>query len=234
MSNPNTVFSRLWHVFHANEDGTTEQKEVSIELTDSLLFRISRPAYMRDSENDEFVIAASKANVIAMYEYEADQYSKNKLILRSMLSGEKKLFIGVANEPLSRIAANIGMTMATVVQYADADGEMHAVALNDDGSPDKEIELDGGRLLPDKPELREKGQTLINSIRNAAAIMTGFLSTSDPEAYLLAISNDWKAPGESNLAINVNESVDPSESNVAQSATPASDSNQPEALADDL
>lgn len=175
-------------VFHSNEDGTTVEKIVEIELNDDLHFRMKLPDYIVQAfDLHPFVAAENALAAGAAYEAIADRYSKHRLCMGS----EVLLMLDVCTFP-SHTGANLSINLMPVVTRTDEDGAIHAYESMSDGSIGPLCNMKYARLLPDTPEIRAKAEELIGSIRRANKIMQGFLQAEDPGAYLLEISNDWK------------------------------------------
>lgn len=188
-------------LFHANEDGTSGQKDVTIYLnTETIKFEIDAPAYMVVGGVTGRVIEEPLAhegfsNVLSIYEDLADRYSKWRLAQNRTPMLWIGMFTapgGFASENLG-VDAMIGLGIREVISIKDGAHEFMV-----DPKTFKIVSMVGGAakpiLLPDTPEVRMKAAHLIASIKTASALLDGLRNAEDPEAYLAAINTDWREP----------------------------------------
>lgn len=188
-------------LFHANEDGTSGQKDVAVYLNkETMAFEIDAPSYMVVGGTTGRVIEEPLAhegfsNVLSIYEDLADRYSKWRLAQNRT----PMLWIGMFTAPGDFAAeqfgvdAMVGLGIREVISVKDG-GNSFMV----DPKTFKVMNLVGGAtkplILPDTPEVRMKAAHLIASIKTAGAVLEGLCNAEDPEAYLAAINTDWREP----------------------------------------
>lgn len=186
-------------LFHANEDGTSCQKDVTVFLNnESMKFEIDAPTYMAvggamKGDTSTLLQHDGFANVLYLYEDLADRYSKWRLSQGRM----PMLWVGTFTGPGEYAAeqfgvdATVGLGVREVISVKDGDKSFML-----DRKTLKFIGPVGMRvvLLPDAPEVRMKAAHLIASIKTASAILRGLHDAEDPAAYFAAISTDWREP----------------------------------------
>lgn len=181
-------------VFHANEDGTTITGDIPIRLTSDLRFTMVLPEYVATFLDVSPVIEAESAlQVGAIYEKHCDDYSKRRLTI----GDETALLLSVdicSTHPGS--SAVLAMNLMRVSTYTDSDGVIQCIERMPDGTLGRRMDPSDGRLVADTPEIEAKAIALINSLAAAVEIMKGFMQTTEPQRYLMEISNDWNAAKE--------------------------------------
>lgn len=224
-------------LFHANEDGTSCQKDVSVFLnTEKMVFEIDAPSYMvvggaTGRIIEEPLVDISFSGVLSIYEDLADRYSKWRLAQNRSPMLWIGTFVGVgdfAHESFG-VDSMVGLGIREVISVKDGDASFML-----DPATLKVVGLSGGNkpiLLRDTPEVRMKAAHLIASIKTAAAVLDGLHDAEDPEAYLAAINTDWREPAkvESNetpqppAATNGTDSTFEQAMSSAGSSTPTDD-----------
>ena len=181
-------------VFHANEDGTAITGDIPIRLTSDLRFTMTLPVYVATFFDIGAIIEAESAlQVGAIYEKHCDDYSKRRLTI----GDETALLLSVdicSAHPGS--SAVLAMNLMRVSTYTDSDGVIQCIERMPDGTLGRRMDPSDGRLVADTPEIEAKATTLINSLAAAVEIMKGFMQTTEPQRYLMEISNDWNAAKE--------------------------------------
>lgn len=195
-------------VFHANEDGTAETANIPIRLTDDLRFTMTLPEYVaRFLDVGPVIEQESALQAGAAYEAACDTYSKCRLTM----GNETALLLSVdicSAHPGS--SAVLAMNLMRVATYTDVAGEIHCIERMGDGTLGREIDPSDGRLVADTPEIEAKAIALINSLAAAVEIMKGFMQTTEPQRYLMEISNDWNAATQNcNTIPDLNPADDP-------------------------
>lgn len=209
-------------LFHANEDGTSGQKDVTIYLNKgTMMFEIDAPTYMVVGGATGRIIEEPLAhegfsNVLSIYEDLADRYSKWRLAQNRA----PMLWIGMFTAPGGFAAEQfgvdsmVGLGIREVISVKDG-----ANSYMVDPKTFKIMGLVGGAakpiLLPDTPEVRMKVAHLTASIKSASAILEGLRNADDEdrEAYLAAINTDWREP----MKVEVVEPPQPPAANGADS-----------------
>lgn len=199
-------------LFHANEDGTSGQKDVKVYLNkETMQFEIDAPTYMVVGGATGRIIEEPLAhegfsNVLSIYEDLADRYSKWRLAQNLT----PMLWIGMFTAPGGFAAeqfgvdAMVGLGVREVISVKDGENSYMV-----DPKTFKVMGMVGGAakpvLLPDSPEVRMKAAHLIASIKTASALLEGLRNADDEdrEAYLAAINTDWREP----MKVEVNETL---------------------------
>ena len=181
-------------VFHANEDGTAITGDIPIRLTSDLRFTMTLPEYVATFLDVGPIIEAESAlQAGAIYEKHCDDYSKRRLTI----GDETALLLSVdicSAHPGS--SAVLAMDLMRVSTYTDSDGVIQCIERMPDGTLGRRMDPSDGRLVADTPEIEAKAIALINSLAAAVEIMKGFMQTTEPQRYLMEISNDWNAAKE--------------------------------------
>ena len=209
-------------LFHANEDGTSGQKDVAVYLNkETMAFEIDAPSYMVVGGTTGRVIEEPLAhegfsNVLSIYEDLADRYSKWRLAQNRTPMLWIGMFTDLGDFASERfgVDATVGLGIREVISVKDG-----ANSFMVDPKTFKVMGMVGGAakpiLLPDTPEVRMKTAYLIASIKTASAILEGLRNADDEdrEAYLAAINTDWREP----MEVEVDETPQPPAANGADS-----------------
>lgn len=190
-------------VFHANEDGTTETKVISVNYhTESDVFEIELPKHLaeyRTGPGNNTLLQlrdSTAAQVVAKYEDISETYSRWRL----SLNGQRLLWVGTHAKvsdfakSVFGIDSSVALGIKVVSRYTDKTHGDAIVAIDDEGNPRGDVTpvaLANPILIPDTPENRAKVQSLIDSIAAAAAVIEGARNAADPAAYIQAINDRW-------------------------------------------
>lgn len=173
----NTHFIR--RVFHANEDGTTEHRDVKFTLDgESGWFGAALPKYttalLGNSDNG----APSLSEATAAYERAMADYSRKRLLA----NGEPVLLVKVVltEEGGGFKSLTLGYESARRAgdRYYGADGSL--------------LQALGHITVPDTTEHRAQVQRLQDSLQTAVEVLHAAACAPDPVAAFMAIGSNWQ------------------------------------------
>lgn len=200
--------------FHANEDGTTDTRDISFSIDpDTLEFIMPLPPHLATfisgvhQEPPGTLRDRQADGLLSVYAAACDDYSRRTLAR----AGTVPMLALAVYRHVDERSASVELALREV-RFNEA------TATAFDG--DEEVKNDSVVIVADTPEVREAAGKLIASIKTAGEILRGILDTSDPVKYLLAIG-EWQQPNVEAESVISNEDRPVVEALIEMTETPA-------------